>query len=357
MIKHSNILYVRDIHKIGGVETFVYEMVKKYKDLDIAVVTRNIDGKQKRRLEKYCRVYIYKGEKINCKVIITNWDTSILEDVNEEAKKYCVLHTDYSNKDEFLGLPRDREDITYIGITKHSKKVFEDITGIDRTILIRNPLELEEDNKPLILVSATRLTKIKDNGRMEYLANTLDHLGINYIWFILTSDEYANNPIFKNSNVIRVQNRLDTGTFLNMANWYVQLSICEGDSYSYKEALYRGIPLVCCELPYFKEYGIKDNVNALFYKDDNSNAEDIAKRMSKPLKFTFKRIEDGYDKILHKSKSHYEKDLKEKIKIKAKIPFTDLESNIQRQKDDIWETNRPRADYLISIKYADEIKG
>lgn len=45
------------------------------------------------------------------------------------------------------------------------------------------------------------------------------------------------------------------------------------------------------------------------------------------------------------------------IKIKAKIPFKDLDNNIQRQKDDIWETNRPRADYLISIKYADEIKG
>ena len=64
MIKHSNILYARDIHKIGGVETFVYEMVKKYKDLDIAVVTRNIDANQKRRLEKYCRVYIYKGKKM-----------------------------------------------------------------------------------------------------------------------------------------------------------------------------------------------------------------------------------------------------------------------------------------------------
>jgi len=29
MIEHSNIFYVRDIHKIGGVETYVYEMTKK----------------------------------------------------------------------------------------------------------------------------------------------------------------------------------------------------------------------------------------------------------------------------------------------------------------------------------------
>ena len=37
-IKHANIFYVRNIHAIGGVETYVYELAKKYKDYDIAVV-------------------------------------------------------------------------------------------------------------------------------------------------------------------------------------------------------------------------------------------------------------------------------------------------------------------------------
>ena len=27
-------------------------------------------------------------------------------------------HTDYSNEEEFLGLPKDNEEITYIGITE-----------------------------------------------------------------------------------------------------------------------------------------------------------------------------------------------------------------------------------------------
>ena len=56
MIKHDNILYVRDIHAIGGVETYAYEMVKKYKDLDIAVVCKNVARSQEKRLKKYCRV-------------------------------------------------------------------------------------------------------------------------------------------------------------------------------------------------------------------------------------------------------------------------------------------------------------
>ena len=61
MIKHDNIIYVRDIHPIGGVETYVYELVKKYHDNDIAVVCRRIAPEQKKRLLKYCKVYEFQN--------------------------------------------------------------------------------------------------------------------------------------------------------------------------------------------------------------------------------------------------------------------------------------------------------
>ena len=303
LIKHKNIFYVRDIHPIGGVETYVYEMVKKYKDYDIAVVTKNVAPEQKARLKKFCKVYVHRNQKIECDVIITNWDTSIFQYVNADAKKYTVLHTDYSNPTERLGLPEDVPGITYIGITEASKKAFEEITGIKRTILCRNPYELEPDKPLLKLLSATRLSDIKDGGRLAFLANTLTNLGINFIWYVITTDEYEDNPLWQNKNVVHVPNRLDVGSFMQNADWYIQLSICEGDSYSLREALYRGLPIVVCELPYFKEIGIKNNENALFYKPDNSNAVEIAKKMQTPLKFKFKPIVDGYDNIVVKSKS------------------------------------------------------
>ena len=282
-ISYSNIFYARNIHAIGGVETYVYEMCKKYKDYDIAVVCKTIAPEQLKRLKKFCKVYIHKDQPINCKVIITNWDTSIFDYVNEDAKKYTVIHTDYSNPTERLGLPKDRPDITYIGITESSKKAFEEITGIDRTILCRNPLELEEDEPILTLVSATRLSAIKGGDRMLALANILEKLGINFIWYVLTTNEYKGNPIWQNKNVVHVNNRLDVGNLIKRADWYVQLSICEGDSYSLKEALYRGVPIVVCDLPYFKEIGIENGVNALFYNEDNSNAIEVAEKMKEPL--------------------------------------------------------------------------
>ena len=58
-IKHANIFYVRDICAIGGVETYLYELVKKYKDYDIAVVCKTIAPEQRKRLSKYCHVYIH----------------------------------------------------------------------------------------------------------------------------------------------------------------------------------------------------------------------------------------------------------------------------------------------------------
>lgn len=348
VIKHDNIFYVRNIHEIGGVETYIYELAKKYKDNDIAVVCKTVDPIQKKRLNKFCRVYKHDKEPIECKVIITNWDTSIFDYVNKDAKKYTVLHTDYSNTKEILGLPKDKEDITYIGITEDSKKKFEEITGIDRTILCRNPLEIDEDEPILTLVSATRLTDIKDNGRHFKLAQALDRQGIKYVWYIFTTTEYKDNPIWTNKNVIFMNSRLDLGHFIKNADWYIQLSSCEGDSYSLKEALYRGTPIVVCELPYFKEIGIENNKNALFYNLDNSNADEIAKKMETPLKFEFKHIEDGYDKILYKGKSHYEEDRKMKAKVRCIYdPFyDDLELKERKYKGDEYTVPLERAEYL-----------
>ena len=349
MIKHDNIFYIRNINAIGGVETYVYELSKKYKDYDIGVVCKTIAPEQLRRLKKFCRVYIHTNQEIECKVLITNWDTSILPYVNEEAKVYTGLHTDYSNPIERLGIPKDDPRVTYIGITEDSKKKFEDITGIKRTILCRNPLELEEDPPVLILFSATRLSSIKGGDRMLEIANELDRQGIDYIWFLYTTNEYENNPVWKNKNIIHMSNRLDLGKFMRKADWVIQPSICEGDSYTLREALYRGIPVVVCKLGYFKEIGIKDGENALFLNEDCSNVTDVVKRMKKPLKFKFEPIKDDYDKLIVKSKSTYQQDLKTMVKVQCLKRYVDIETReLHTPDDEPYEVNKIRAEELLN---------
>ena len=352
IIKHDNIVYAGNINVIGGVEQYVYELIKKYKDNDIAVVCKTITPEQEKRMRKYCKVYKHTNEKIECKVIITNWDTSIINYVNEDAKVYTGVHSDYSHETQKQALPIDNPRITYICITEDSKKKFEEISGIkDRTILCRNPLTTEKIEKPLILMSATRLTKEKGGHRMLALANELDRQGIKYIWYVFTSNGYDNNPVWGNKNVIKMQNRLDLDYFYEYADWYIQFSEVEGDSYSLKQALYVGTPIVVCELPYFKEIGIENGKNAIYLDFDCFNVEKVAKALTKPLKFTFEPVKDAYDKILAKGKSHYEEERNMKVKVKANEKFEgirDAERNVYPKAGDEWVTTKERAEFLQS---------
>ena len=366
IIKHDNILYVRNINAIGGVETYAYELAKKYKDKDIAVVCKSIAPEQRRRLEKCCRVYVHNDEQIVCKVAIINWDTSIIDYITKDIWKenakdgegiYQTIHTDYTHPSQGQ-VPEDDRIKCYLAITEDIKNKFIKMTGRKNVIVCRNPLKLEEEKRPLIIVSATRLTEEKGGESMLKLANELDRQHIDFIWFIFTTSEYKNNPVWNNQNVIHLPNRLDVGKYIQMADWIVQPSRVEGDSYTFREAVYRGKPIVACELPYFKEIGIKDNVNALFIKTDDSNIEDVARRMRKPLKFNFEPIKDGYDNIIVDGKSTYQEDLKTQVIVKCICDpgYTDLERNEFIKANGEFKTNKIRAEYLEGIGYVKIIK-
>lgn len=357
-IKHANIFYVREIHSIGGVETYVYELVKKYKDYDIAVVCKSIDKEQKKRIQKYCKVYIHTNQKIECKVAIINFDTSIIDYITKDIWKenakgnegiYQGIHADYTHKSQGK-LPQDKRIKSYLAITEDVLNNFSKLSNEKNVMLCRNPYSLEEEQPMLILVSPTRLTKEKGGELMLRLANALDNLKISYVWFILTTKQYLNEPIFSNQNVVWIKNRLDVGKFLNIANWVVLPSDCEGDSYTIREALYRGIPIVAKHLKYFDEYKIEDNKNALFINDNN--VMDVARRMQIQLKFKFKPIDDGYDMLIHKSKSRYEEERRMKYLVEAldtykKLNLSDGELGRVPEVGETWEITKDRLDVLL----------
>ena len=45
MIECNNLFYVSNFNSIGGVETYIFELVRKYKDYDITVVYKTGDMK------------------------------------------------------------------------------------------------------------------------------------------------------------------------------------------------------------------------------------------------------------------------------------------------------------------------
>jgi hypothetical protein len=283
-------------------------MIKKFKDLDIAVVCKTINDKQLERLEELCPVYKHINEDIECEVAIINYDTSIIEYITpriwkENAKEnqgiYQTIHGDYENPAYHWKPPTDKRIKAYIGITKHIVESFKRITDLENVILGYNPLTI--DTQPLMLVSATRLSRVKGKDRMIKLANALDAAGIRYIWYVFTNDTNA----IPSPNVIYMKPKLDVDKWLSHADYLVQLSDTEACSYSINEALYRNIPVIVTPLPYLKEIGVEDGKNAYIMEFDCSNIDDIVNKIQNVPNFEFKKLPDSYSKILFKSKSNY----------------------------------------------------
>lgn len=306
-------------------------MVKKYQDYDIAVVYKTAHKKQLERLQQYCLCYQHKNQKIQCKTAIINWDTSIIDFIEEGADIYQTIHGDYSNPVYTwrpLTHPRIKQ---YICITKHVLKTFKELMHVDNVMLGYNPLQIDPDDKLIILVSATRLSPIKGKSRMEKMAQAMTDAGINFIWYIFTNDTDA----IKNDNVVYMKPRLDVGRWIAKADYVVQLSDTEACSYTINEALYRNIPVITTPLPYLEEIGVKDGVNSWILDFDCKNMQHIIDNIMNIPKFNFKRLEDSYDKLLSHRPSHFKEDKYMKIKVEALGTYKELnviDSELSKEK-------------------------
>ena len=349
IIEHSNIIYMPNISELGGIETYVYEMVKKYQHLDIAVVSKQCDMKQAQRIRQYCKLYIHTNQQIKCDVAIINYDTSIIPFISENARIYETIHGDYSQTQIYKFKPPTHPRITgYIAITKFLQGKIKDILQVDNVLMSYNPLTIDDKEKPLILVSATRLHKNKGKDRMKCLASKLDQAGIDYIWYVFTND----NEEIQSPNVIFLKNRLDVNRWVAQADYVVLLSDSEALSYTLNEGLYRNIPVICTPLPYLDEIGVKNGLNAYIMAFDCSNVDDIVKNIKKIPKFTFNKMQDKYADIFTKNKSRYEEEKSMKAKVKCIMLEGYYDTVLGRDiaYGEEFEVDKIRAEYLEQNK-------
>ncbi len=348
VIKYTNIIYMQTISALGGIETYVYELVKKYGNLDIAVVCKSCESSQAKRIREICPLYIHTNQRIECKVAIINYDTSIIDFINEDAEIYETIHGDYSNPIYTYKPPTHPRIKSYIALTEYLQGKVKELVNADNVIVSYNPLTITNKEKPLILVSATRLHKHKGKDRMVRLVNELDKRGINYIWYVITGDVGGiNSP-----NVIFIKNRLDVDKWINQADYVVLLSDSEALSYTINEALYRNIPVICTPLPYLKEIGVEDGKNADIMEFDCSNVEEIADKITDIPKFKFKQLEDKYGELFKKVKSKYQEEKNKMYKVRCirHEGYDDIELGRHIDYREEFEVNKLRAEYLEENK-------
>ena len=312
-IKYTNIYYFYHLSDIGGTETFLYQLAKKYKDLDLTIIYRSAHPNQLDRLKKVVRCVKYTGQKIECERAFFNYGMDIIDNVI--AKDYCfVIHADYEdmkNRGQLQLSPISPKINKYIAVSKRAADGFQAVTGI-RPEVCYNPFEVIQPKRILNLISATRLSREKGKNRMIQLAEALDKAGINYIWTIFTNDKDA----IDNPNIIYMKPRYDILDYIANSDYLVQLSDNEGYCYSVVEALCAGIPVIVTPCPVFKELGLIDGKNCFIYPFDMKNIE-VNKLVENTLKFEYKPLPDSWKDFLINKPNTYDEELNTRYLVEA----------------------------------------
>jgi len=331
---YTNVIYVPHINVIGGIETYVFELAKKYNKYDITLFYSSGDKKQIARVREYIRVKRFK-HKIKCKKLFIMYKCDL--DMFEAEEVIQITHADYKAQNLKPNIdPRINE---HYAVSKSVAKTHEEISGLE-TKVCYNPITIDKPKKILKLISATRLTKEKGKDRMIKFANELTKQGIPFLWLVFTNDfDKIDNP-----NVIYMKPRLDIRDYIAGSDYLVQLSDTEAWCYSVLESLCLRTPVIVTPVPCFKEMGIENKKNG-YYIDFNVKDIPIDDIYNNIPTFEYTPPKDIYNKLLVKEDTTYNPN--EKVKVRVLKGYNDIYFGEYLEKDKELEMPLKRVDELL----------
>ena len=335
------IIYFKSINSIGGVESFLYSLSQKY---DFEFYYKEGDSEQIKRLAKNIKVRKYKGQKLKCDKFIVNYNPDIIDNV--EAKEYIMMvHCDYSGV-HFAPITHPKFT-KYIGVSQYVCDVFTRLTGIPCE-LSYNPMYLKKSNikkkKGLHIIYAGRLTSEKQGWLIDKFIEKMDKSGIEYDLTIYTNRK----PRFRSKNVILKQPKLDITKEIEEASFMLITSKHEAYCLSAVESLVLGTPLICTDLPVFRELGI-DKTNSI--KIDESLKDFNPKDLYKKFEFEYIPPKDNWNKYLPRNKPYNPNELVEVEVIKRKLWLVAEDKHYKM--GDKFKTNQIRASELEAKEFVE----
>lgn len=271
------VLYAKQIYNIGGIESWLYYVCKRYNEGQITVVYDAGDEEQINRLEKVVDVVQYTGQEFHCNKLIYVAPIYIeVDDIyNGAFKRYLVNHVNYGDAEntEVFDLPELDGVFAVSDFCAKSckKRMIGDITTL------YNPVEIDIPDKVVKLITDCRWSKDKGSEQMLKFAEMLEHAGIQFVWFILTNEE----PEHHHPNMLFMNPSLYIAPLISVCDWGVQFTRTEAFGLFPCECAKLGVPTILTDLEVFRELGF-NNKNTLFY-DWEMNGPDV-KKVLKPLK-------------------------------------------------------------------------
>ena len=342
---YKNVFYYSHLTPIGGIETWLWNIAKKYGDThDITVLYSFADRGQLHRLQRLVRCERFTGQPIQCKRVFVCYDAAdFLNHV--QAEEYClVVHGDYVA----LGYPAPQlPKITKVlGVSQVVCDSYRKQTGRDIE-LCYNPQTSIQPRKVLRLISATRMAPEKAPDRFKILADALDAARVLFTWEIYTDSK----PVFDNPSVSWKRPRLDVIDFIAAADYLVQPSITEGEPYSLNEALSVGTPVIVTDYPAAHEIGVRNGVNGFILPQNMENipVDAIVKGLKK---FKYDPPADRWDELLFPGEGTYLEELGTGVDVECVSTYYDTQRKATVNPGDIYRVSEERAETLITYKVA-----
>lgn len=342
----KNVIWFANINSIGGVESVIWNVIRKYKDHDITVVYNTANQNQIRRFSRYVRLIKFNDDlHLECDRMFLNYGYDMIKDHYIAKKTFYIIHADYIYQNlECVTDP----NFTYLGVSQWACDQYYKKCGI-MPELFPNPITIDKAPEPIMIISATRLTKDKGDmiQRMETLANALEHRGIPFLWFVFSNGQ----EVINNKNVIVLPPRLDVINFMKKADFVAQLSDSEACCMTALESACVGTPLLVTKIPSFYEQGLNEE-NAVFFDFDMSNIDECIDRMvDHKFKFKFTPKADRWGEYLAKGK----RNKKETAKVKVIRVYYDIQLKREMMPDETFDVDIVRAGYLEGLNLVRQI--
>lgn len=253
------IIYQNYLYYIGGIETFLQNFTKHYRDRNITLLGSRIDNDTMIAMSEYCDVELESHARMyECDVLLLgnyNGDT-ILPQV-KATTIYQMVHADWAGLRtvpqwaNFTWKKNPKID-KVIAVSESAAKGLKATMKYDSEV-IYNILDDEPLDDMKIFITLSRATPEKGIHRIVKMAQAFKKANKHFIWYLCCSLEQAPRDVMAQirsiPELIIIKPSIENKALISHCDYLVQLSDTESFCYSAFEALQRGVPVILTRFP------------------------------------------------------------------------------------------------------------
>lgn len=248
------------LYYIGGIETFVINFTKHYKDRNITLLSSIMDNKTILVMSEYCDVIKDELNNYECDVLLLgNYDCEGVLPRIKSKKVYQMIHGDLRGLKKYL--PGGERGFKWqkhprvdkiISVSQSAADGLMEVSKYDSEV-IYNILDDEPLDDMKVFITLSRATAEKGIGRMIKMAEAFRKAGKHFVWYICCSLEQAPREyVYKIKSIpefVIVPPGQHNKALISHCDYLVQLSDTESFCYSAFEALQRKVPVILTRFP------------------------------------------------------------------------------------------------------------